>query len=645
MELLYLYIPDYRAIKDREYNFSNKYRFTRAYSGHDIIIQKTSSEKEQNALWTKNFFGEVVSNITMIVGQNGTGKSTLLKFINEELAFGGNSMGFNYAAIFKNGESFFTKSRWSPGKVSFEFPHLGAIDGINMIQYYPLTDLTFKNTYLNNQIGSGRINVSDNAMIFDDFERELGKNRNEFFQTPFEEALSPFVISNKERELEYFRLNLFNEINPAEVLVIETVDIFDYIEKLIASYSMSVKSYEKDEAARRSFEITLENLKYLFSILNQEDEGQLLEKYKFVRALTYMLFVDVMSQLSNAIGQIQNIEVDKISNEINRVLTTVIINIKRAQDRNELNLQVLQESLKHILDLRNNNLNLYNNAKAIHELITHQLEWAVNAKSANAASNIISSTRRLSATNKTGIIYLFIKEFPTESLDFINQLKQITFSSRVLKFDWKGMLHDDYDFSTGQLQRLKLYSRLNFAFNRLDKNHSNGILVMLDEAELAMHPEWQRTMIRDLLKFIGKIAKNHAPVQVIMTTHSPLMLSDIPSMNVIRLEKDKIENEKTSETFGANLYDLLNDSFFLGGGFIGAFADDKIQKIISGLSSEESNTHPELTLQIIELIGEDYIKEKLLEMFYRKYPDLYNKEKEIERLMEKINSLRNDSNK
>ncbi len=79
-------------------------------------------------------------------------------------------------------------------------------------------------------------------------------------------------------------------------------------------------------------------------------------------------------------------------------------------------------------------------------------------------------------------------------------------------------------------------------------------IVMIDEIELHLHPQWQRNVLPAL---------NHTfpNIQFIVTTHSPQVLSNVDSESVLILEDGKMV-EKTPPTRGRDsnsiLYDLMN---------------------------------------------------------------------------------------
>ena len=160
---------------------------------------------------------------------------------------------------------------------------------------------------------------------------------------------------------------------------------------------------------------------------------------------------------------------------------------------------------------------------------------------------------------------------------------------------------------------------------------------------------WKKRFIDIILKSVPYFFEGLTPkpnLQIILTTHDPLTLSDIPKHNVIFLEKAeegkcRISSE-VQKTFGANITDLLADSFFIKDGLIGDFAKNKIEKVINWINEIRSKNKVlledelEYCKNVIELIDERVIKLKLSEMITELLPDntFYNEmiDKEIEKL-------------
>ena len=621
MELLYLYIPQYKSISNQEFNFSNRYRFSRNVSeaGKRLsfeLVEKNDSEDS----WRLDFFGKGVSNLSAIVGANGTGKSTVLQFINEELSKGGNSKRYNFFSVFEHGGELYIKKREDDISIEEKFAFKDSIDGTNMIQFYPLSDLTFSNEYLFNQVGGGRVNVSDNALFADDFERENRANRNEIFKTEFLPAISPYVISNMERELEFFLLDYFNEIEPAHVLSVEFLDIKTHLINEIKSYEATISKWKSNESLRKSFERTLTNLNYLLELYKGGDQLIYSDQYKITRAFSFMLFMDIQFSLDQALGQLEDPRIEKIHDDMSKIMAEILYALQETQKGRPLELDDYHGALKRIAATNEINLNIAVNANNIYEFLTKHLYWAVTTKPNDPTSVKLFELYQMDSKKVTGTVNLFFREFPDETKTFLKQLKSITFISRFLNYEWKGSLNQTYHYSTGESQMIKLFSRLNYGFNILGNKINDGVLIMLDEAELSMHPEWQRKFVRWLLNFTNSRA-GQGKVQFILTTHSPLMLSDIPSENVIRLGKDSISRDTNS--FGANLFELMKDNFFLKNGFIGEFAQEKINSLIDFIESETPEDNEAWTVEsarsFVNIIGEPLIREELRKLLLERF--------------------------
>lgn len=189
-----------------------------------------------------------------------------------------------------------------------------------------------------------------------------------------------------------------------------------------------------------------------------------------------------------------------------------------------------------------------------------------------------------------------------------------------------------------------------------------AVNLVLDEIELYYHPEYQRLFISRLLDSLSKLKlRTIKGFNVIFSTHSPFILSDIPHRNVLKLRTGKSEpfNDEV-KTFGSNIHEMLTDSFFLDENLIGAFAETKIKECLTALRllelgrdrkllqqakasvdntakisriNEEINTltgkkgtyayeeaheaeiGSEKILKTINMVGEPVIKYKLLEMY------------------------------
>ena len=199
--------------------------------------------------------------------------------------------------------------------------------------------------------------------------------------------------------------------------------------------------------------------------------------------------------------------------------------------------------------------------------------------------------------------------------DFIPIIDRIKSGcSFVLKY----LAIDNFEISSGERALLNYMSRLYFASQINDFIPNSGfvwnesVLLLIDEIDLYLHPEWQRQILNDFLTAIQEYFP-HNYFQIIITSHSPIVLSDIPHENSIFLRKDgdKIVQDKHAvQTFGANIHTLYRDAFFIKDGVaIGAYAKDKINAWITEF---KNNTISEDEMRKkIALIGEPIIQRRL----------------------------------
>lgn len=233
------------------------------------------------------------------------------------------------------------------------------------------------------------------------------------------------------------------------------------------------------------------------------------------------------------------------------------------------------------------------------------------------------------------------------------------------------------DLSSGEMALLNFYSRVYYYFKKqlIDIESivkKDFYLILLDEADMGYHPKWKKSFVKSIVSFLPSFFKSlEAKIQIIFTTHDALTLSDIPNTQITYLDKiDKsnvILNEvnKPQKSFGANITDLLNHSFFIGDGLIGDFAKDKIQGVLNNLNLQileleieelksknfdeyasiiESKQEELLELKkfvilkesdycksIIDIVDEPILKFKMEEMYYKAYPNKIDKNDALNR--------------
>ena len=233
----------------------------------------------------------------------------------------------------------------------------------------------------------------------------------------------------------------------------------------------------------------------------------------------------------------------------------------------------------------------------------------------------------------------------SENDDVVNAIDFFDKYAKVGKY--YDIFNFDYNMSSGEIALLSLYSRFYslLKINRIGSyQHKNidlkgkNILILLDEAEVLFHPEWQQKYINNLLEFFKHIF-NGSSLQLLIATHSPIILSDIPKQNVLYLSCNDSDDKKAiyenqPETFGSNIFKLYNNAFFLDKGAIGAFAKSKLEDLLEEIL--KGNGEKEDLQKRINLIGDDFLKERFQSKFDAIYNNTQSVDDEIVRLEEKI---------
>ena len=136
-----------------------------------------------------------------------------------------------------------------------------------------------------------------------------------------------------------------------------------------------------------------------------------------------------------------------------------------------------------------------------------------------------------------------------------------------------------------------------FRDNNKNRIAYSNVCIILEEIELYFHPQFQKNLIKYILDGIKQMSFVHIEgIQLMMVTHSPFVLSDIPTSNILALENG-MQSDTKLQTFGANIYDMLNTSFFLHNSTIGDFAQWLIGRIILILKIYEN---PQYGINILD---------------------------------------------
>lgn len=600
MELLYIWVEDYKNIYRQGFNFSPKhnFEFIPEYLDAEIINGELTHENIEYNL-SDDFFGNTIVNVTGIVGKNGSGKSSLLEIISnighypksnnndvsiKLLVFNDEKKGIIIFHDYKIEriiappnmiklhyfDTYYYKKKI---KINF-YPNIKEFNENIISSLYQWADVVFykNNIDVSNNLIASQYDISTQRRI------ENANNYREYKQNELNTILK-FIEENKKNK----NLN---------------IKFPDYVEIIFFHHSNKLSSWG-DGALFSQEELTKLKSKFI-SLIESQKYKTISENFKEVFMLNlfwYALYYNAHTEM-----EIKSWDISKL----------------------------IQELLKN-----------KNPVKIINSYIDNQNsgEYANKMKHLREIIEKYSSKLNLKRTDYNGFKILIDEEF----IKFSNEIfKHEIYNSHIFDYSWYGL-------SSGEEAFLSFFARC-----KQEVRHFYNLLFLIDEGELMLHPEWQKNFFYNIIRIIPTLFPD-AKFHFIFTSHSPFIVSDLPKEHIIFLDKDKetgrckvVPDIDQKETFGANIHTLFTSSFFMNDGLIGKFAEEKIQGVIDYLNKNK-NTDVKTTddaQAIINIIGEPILKNQLQKMLNLKIGNANNSEidvlkKQMRYLKSKISKLEN----
>jgi energy-coupling factor transporter ATP-binding protein EcfA2 len=161
-------------------------------------------------------------------------------------------------------------------------------------------------------------------------------------------------------------------------------------------------------------------------------------------------------------------------------------------------------------------------------------------------------------------------------------------------------LHQLSDGERGLLALVfDLTRRLAIANPDSDNPIAEGVaLVLIDEIELHLHPKWQR----DVLQRLRDIFKT---CQFVVTTHSPMVLGEVPARCVRFLEfvNDKVCVTVPTEAYGMDANRILQE--FMGAPVRNRQVEDQLKSLFELIDQEHFDKARAAIMQLEEKLGQD----------------------------------------
>lgn len=570
MQLIYIYVKNLnRKIENQEINLSDDIKVCFKENNLKIV---TYHKK------IKDFWGAKIENINLFVGKNGVGKTTILDIIgmnNKTRKFNYNRSKYFMIYQVKDNLYYFV------GSMKKEIKNLSSNLILNESFFFMVTK--------DGDLLEIHQNIEDRLSVY-------------YNKTKVDYTWNAPKITYKDdnkRLLRYF--NLKTELDDV-MLTISKMNFllkgnkaFRIIQKLNYSNNLQVLTllYELEQEnidinENNKFFLNEDGIEKINSLQNKynrknQDEkfnGNDLKKDYFLLRILEKIYIKYFSDFVN----IDSISMKKYKvMEYKFELINKIISIRKYSLENKDDINSRIKYLIKVLEVLIESLVLHGYRR--YDIDLHQLIIYIE-----------KLDRDYFLTNNIIEIPIQDENIFKDLANLINEFKGI--------FEFKFS-----NFSDGEYIYINLFSNILKSVLHSKKD----CLILLDEPDINLHPEWARNFINDLVRLIEN-EKTEGKVQIIITTHSPFIVTDFPKENVFGfIENQKYKTEISSASFGfaANIYDVVNSTFFMNAP-IGEFALRKIQSLKGNLNFNEKE-------KLINIIDDKFIRNHLKEELNEKY--------------------------
>lgn len=648
MELTYLWVEDFKNINDASFNLSFHYNVK---TDVNTAYQKIKIDFTENEFYVDNFYGNSLENITGIIGENGSGKTNILECIIQILN-GDYNNNNSIIQVFKNRINktihiyylIYIEENLIHDYNNWEFIVSGNISGYRILtpEFIPY----FKKTnYVKRYIHNKKTDLNEFYVEL----KPVNKNFATIYFSPIYD--NRYIDISNQHDIEYYDISTNN-------LNVEDAD--GYV-GIIDSNFWERHKYKNIE---RQLNFIVNNTSLNLNLPDRINVRFNKINFNYIDLNTYtnIFYKKIDKKFSEKIIEIRDKIPDEYrSNDIYEIELLYKEKIKLWFLRNLFNLFFLNISESKFS---------YDNKKFEKIVTENEIEFEVDF-----FSGITTFFESQNYINKADFDFL---KFINETYRIINELALVDldedneafFDLRIEDAKYIMELYGNFNrafkksfnksfidigwrnISSGEKLLLDFYSRL-FEVSKILTPEAKYIYLLIDEGETTMHPVWQRSYIDRISKICNDFFQNKK-VQVILTSHSPILISDFPKGNLVLLQNKvnsignkqlKIldQSDSIGKTLAANIHKIFTDSFFLNDGLIGEFIKNKINALIKSIDNKSlSENEIELAYKFISLIDEPVIKELLYEKLFSKNKALNNKyliEREIKRLNSKLDGL------
>ena len=630
MELVYLWVEKYKNIEKQGFNFSSRFECEfKDKDGKEKLkddCQLVIKPKEH----IENFFGNKI-NVTAIVGENGSGKSSVfealsllyynhygdvLKSENKIFIVFKIKNDFYIMSTKDNGCAYATEANKDDEKYIIQVDLNKATDNLSGKRHY----LTYFSNCLTDMTKQKR---------FEPF-----KDKNEGARSYFYNGLQPkdlgkqqyTPLNNKNDTYDYFNLKY------ADILK-DNDSFFSFIDEKLTFDSYKFEIHISDLGVYFAHERLYKDLielesDNLFLEINSDNSKSYF--YKFMALYIIKESIDIISRKTDDEYRFKGATSDYIDKAIMKFIELVKEKFKEDCSKKDYYENILKICSEYI---DKDTFSIKNIDKLLQDY-TYISKNIWKSTNFNIKDNHINH-------------YLDNK--------ILTKLEQ----DNIFRVDFFKENNEEYNFlslSSGEQEYLKILTNFSYTMKHYVEGQNN--IILFDEIELSMHPNWQKKLINNLDIILKSFKKKNTYTNIIITSHSPFILSDLPKENVIFLDKldDKTQEKYPNlvigdlkkgncinvskhiniSPFGANIHTLLAHGFFMEDGLMGEFAKSKINEVIDNLQEKSQSLSQKQIKSIVATIGEPFLQTKLEQMYNEKF-DLDDELEELQKQQEKIN--------
>lgn len=672
MELIYLYIKQCENVFENvEFNFSSNYIAT--MKNNELLVKEN-----QNTV--KNYYGNNVNSVSMFLGKNGMGKSTLLDILGMNREDRINETYIRRKGEYEVKSSYFILYHLYDDYFAFEFVDESFLEGKDKISNIDMENEIVQSALYKVPMGNifeleGGVFKYRGNIITQWLENHDCKKKIEYAYITSDKYNNR--ISNRHREYSdeytferryYIEGNIYehlykyfiylkeinNDMLQEKNIVIENcIKIEDHIfdkEKEKGDYLQERKK-ELDKLFNLKSHIEIQMERKILRKEPQKDLRSVKEQFlhTFYAQAIEFYFLEQLVGWSEVDGLAIDVgttipSLEDIKNEINdldnKLRDEVIHGLSKT-----INFQYEYALLRYIIE-NNRNANGDIDLKSVLIYTLNRVEIAANSNvnifDLNAMLKIIPLLEELPEC------YFESKKKIKIRCDVNKPDKKIIELLKIYDYCYNIRNHENGSnciyqllnielpkMSEGQRVFLDIVSKSVSAIYTVQEGDS--LVLLIDEPDRALHPELARQFLNTLLENINKCKDRN--IQIIISSHSPFIVTDILPENVYAIDMEnghrKIVNNK--DTYATNIYYLLMDSFMLENTF-GEYSYRQLKKIMKLLNEPNKIGLEQMKWigKIIDRIGEKTVKKKLMDL-YKEHDDLKTK------LIEKISSETNQS--